>query len=159
MWLVSDNAKVRLIPTVYILNSYFVENFERCGQVVEILPRFMFHFSLWRVAAEDAFFCKSIFLIAILSCFLLQQIPFFYQTSWTIPFSYIAICTNRRTENIYFAKLMQIGVIHKPCSHQGGRGGRKSPKIGYVIGVKLSTLGGGGSKITQKMATWFMNDP
>ena len=42
---------------------------------------------------------------------------------------------------------------------KGGRGGRKSPKIGYVIGVKLTTLGGRGSEITQKMATWFMNDP
>ena len=33
-------------------------------------------------------------------------------------------------------------------------------KIGYVIGVKVSTLGGGQeSKITQKIATWFMNGP
>ena len=31
----------------------------------------------------------------------------------------------------------------------------KFPKIGYVLGVKVSMLGGRGSKITQKMATWY----
>ena len=38
------------------------------------------------------------------------------------------------------------GAYTNYVATKGGRGGRKFPKIGYVIGVKVSMLGGGGQK-------------
>ena len=46
--------------------------------------------------------------------------------------------------NIFTRKKRPKGSFINHVATKGGRGGRKSPKIGYVIGVKLATLGGRG---------------
>ena len=70
----------------------------------------------------------------------------------------LAYIWNARGKKLSFVLL--LGVIHKPCSHQGGEGGLKISQNWLRYRYKsVYVRGEGGSKITQKMATWFMNDP
>ena len=56
--------------------------------------------------------------------------------------------------------LSQLGVIHKPRGQLRGMGvSQMTILLHKPYLVKVTTKGGGGSKIPEILTTWFMNDP
>ena len=62
-------------------------------------------------------------------------------------------------------RVLILGVIHKPRGQLKGEGGGAGGLSQMTIllhkhyFVKVTTKGGGGSKIPKKLTTWFMDDP
>ena len=52
-----------------------------------------------------------------------------------------------------------LGGFHKPRGQRRGGGGQKSPDFVYVSLIKLGYVGGGRSKSSRFLSTWFVEAP